>query len=346
MFLQLKIYAITRKKAVEEGLEIDISNLQGYASFFEKTDFFVIGYDTNYKANMFLLIFGLIALATFITMATPLMLNTQYNILYDWAKKPQSNGLFVIWAGVIVYTTTTVIVLIVDINFLFVQRLRESVPAVWPYYLGIVSLIAFLILDLILAGFVNKKKDFPLPYILKLLCCEVDPLCKKNTVPIQTVAMWLGIVFMQLVAFHMTFIFLAFVASPVQTGSSVLLFITGIFSAISIVTLLLAAFQKRDSAEANTPKYHHVLQKLLYLVLFICVLIFTILFATCFIRITIYVGDIQSGGISSLFASLAPSALLGGMGFFSKKVLDNNVSRDGDLETVPQGQTSMMESAF
>ena len=326
MILQLKIYAVTRKRAVEEGLERDISNLQGYASFFDKTDFFVIGYNTNYKENMFLLIFGLIALATFITMATPLVLNAQYDTLYKLAKEKESNALFVIWAGVVVYITATVIVLIVDINFLFVQRLRESVPALWLYYLGIVSLIAFLIFDLMLTVFVKKEGDFPLPYVLELLCCQANPLCKKNTVLIQTVAIWLGIVFMQLVAFHMTFIFLAFVASPVQTGSTVLLFITGIFSAISIVTLFLAAFQKRDSAKANNKKCQHVLfylQRLLYLLLFMCVLIFAILFATCFIRITIYVGDIQSGGIPALFASLAPSALLGGMGYVGKKVLEN-----------------------
>ena len=77
MFLQLNVYAITHKNMVEAGLERDISNLQGFASFFDKTDFFVIGYNLNYKENMLLLIFGLIALATFITMATPLMLSTQ-----------------------------------------------------------------------------------------------------------------------------------------------------------------------------------------------------------------------------------------------------------------------------
>ena len=77
MLLQLKVHAITCKNMVEEGLERDISNLQGYASFFDKTDFFVIGYNMNYKENMLLLIFGLIALVTFITMTTPLMLSTQ-----------------------------------------------------------------------------------------------------------------------------------------------------------------------------------------------------------------------------------------------------------------------------
>ena len=319
---------------MEEGLGEDISNLQGYASFYNESDYFVIGYDTSYQENMFLLIFGLIALATFITIATPLLLNAQYDTLYKLANQEQSNALFVIWAGVIVYITATIIVLTVDIYFLFAQRLSGSVPAVWPYYLAMFLTIAFMIFDLILTIFVKKKRDFPLPYVLHLVCCQADFFCRKNTILIQTVAIWLGIVFVQLVAFHMTFIFLAFVASPVQTGSTVLLFITAIFSAISIVTLFLAAFQKQDSLAVNK-RFHHprfYLQKLLYLVLFICVLIFTIFFATCFIRITIYVGDIQSGGIPALFASLAPSALLGGMGYVGKKVLENYVPR-GKVKT-------------
>ena len=349
--MQLKTYAINRRKAVEEGLEGDISNIQGYASFYNESDYFVIGYDTSYQENMFLLIFGLIALATFITIATPLLLNAQYDTLYKLANQEQSNALFVIWAGVIVYIIATVIVLVVDIYFLFIRRLRGSVPAVWPYYLAIASTIAFLIFDLVLTICVKKKRDFPLPYVLQLLCCQADYFCKKNTILIQTVAIWFGIVFMQLVAFHMTFIFLAFVASPVQTGSTVLLFITAIFSGISIVTLFLAAFQKQDSPATNK-RFHHprfYLQKLLYLILFICVLIFTIFFATCFIRITIYVGDVQSGGIPALFASLAPSALLGGMGYIGKKVLENYVPRgkvkveDDDVETVPNSSVSSVD---
>ena len=90
---------------------------------------------------------------------------------------------------------------------------------------------------------VKKQKDFPLPYMLQILFCQS---CCQGTVVVQTLASWFAIVFMQLIAFHLTFIFLAFVASPVQTISTLLLFVTGIFSGISITTLFLAAFQKRN----------------------------------------------------------------------------------------------------
>ena len=333
--LQLKAYALKRKSIVIEGVDTDIADLQGYATFYNKTDYFVIGYDTNYKENTFLLIIGLIALATFITIATPLLLNAQYSTLHRLANDDHTNAIFLIWATVIVSFITNVTILTVDMYYLFIDRLSgsEKVPAEWLYYLAIVLVIAFIIFDLILASLVKKQKDFPLPYMLQILFCQS---CCQGTIVVQTLAVWFAIVFMQLIAFHLTFIFLAFVASPVQTISTLLLFVTGIFSGISITTLFLAAFQKRNTSIVTLTQKKRLartyLLKSLYLILFICILVFTIFFATCFIRVTIYVGDVQSGGIPALFASLAPSVLLGGMGYLGKQVLEKYVPR-GKVKT-------------
>ena len=331
----MKVYALKRRIIVEEGLDTDISDRQGYASFYNKTDYFVIGYDTNYKENMFLLIIGLIALSTFITIATPLLLNAQYSTLHRLANEDHTNALFLIWATVIICSIATVAVITVDVYYLFIERLSgsEKVPAEWLYYLAIVLTFAFLVFDLILASFVKKQKDFPLPYMLQILFCQS---CCQGTIMVQTLAVWFAIVFMQLIAFHLTFIFLAFVASPVRTVSTLLLFVTGILSGISITTLFLAAFQKRNipivTFKEKSRLARTYLLKSLYLILFICILVFTIFFATCFIRVTIYVGDVQSGGIPALFASLAPSALLGGMGYLGKQVLEKYVPR-GKVKT-------------
>ena len=347
--LQLKVYALKRRIIVEEGLDTEISDRQGYASFYNKTDYFVIGYDTNYKENMFLLIIGLIALSTFITIATPLLLNAQYSTLHRLANEDHTNALFLIWATVIICSIATVAVITVDVYYLFIERLSgsEKVPAEWLYYLAIVLSFAFIFFDLILASLVKKQKDFPLPYMLQILFCQS---CCQGTIVIQTLASWSAIVFMQLIAFHLTFIFLAFVASPVRTVSTLLLFVTGILSGISITTLFLAAFQKRNipivTLKEKSRLARTYLLKSLYLILFICILVFTIFFATCFIRVTIYVGDVQSGGIPALFASLAPSALLGGMGYLGKQVLEKYVPRgkvkteeENDEDTSPHTST-------
>ena len=327
MFIQLKVYAYKRKSVEDQGL--DIGDQQGYVSFFNDTDFRVIGYDTNYTENLFLLIFGLVALASFITTATPLLINAQYDSIYKLAGEQHKHTIFLIWATAIVCFGVTITILVIDVYLLFIERLMiPNIPARWIYYLSIAMTGVFLLFDLLLTIFVKKKKDFPLPYLLKLVFCQT---CCKSTIVAQTLAIWSAIVFMQLASFHLTFIFLAFVASPVQTGSTFLLFVTGLLSGISLTTLFLAVFQKRLSPIMTTAQKklitHSYFLKSLYFLLFIFILVFTLFFATCFIRITIYVGDIQSGGIPSLIATLAPSALLAGMGYLGKKVLENYVPR-------------------
>ena len=326
--MQLKTYALKRESVIRDGLDTDASGLQGYVSFFNDSDFRVIGSNTNYTTNLFLLIFGLIALATFITIATPLLINAQYETLYNLASEEHTNAVFVIWATAIICFMTTIGILAVDVYFLYIERLMmPNVPARWIYYLAITLTVVFLLFDLLLVLGIKKKKDFPMPHVLIIVFCQSYI---RNTILAQTLAMWSAIVFMQLASFHLTFIFLAFVAATVQTGSTLLLFITGLLSAISLTTLFLAAFQKRKALVETQRKYlvRSYLLKVLYLILFICILMFTIFFSTCFIRITIYVGDIQSGGIPSLIATLAPSALLAGMGFLGKRVLEKYVPRD------------------
>lgn len=327
-YLQLRTYALKRKSIISDGLDIDASGLQGYVSYFNDSDFRVIESRTNYTVNLFLLIIGLVALATFITIATPLLINAQYQTLYNLANEKHTNAIFVIWATVIICFIATICILVIDVYYLFIEQLMmPDTPAPWIYYLAMALTAGFVLFDLLLVLGIKKNKDFPLPYLLKILFCQN---CYENTIVAQTLAIWSAIIFMQLTAFHMTFIFLAFVAAPVQTGSTLLLFITGLLSGISLTTLFLAAFQKRKPS-AETQRKHvarSYLLKVLYLILFICILIFTIFFATCFIRITIYVGDVQSGGIPSLIASLAPSALLAGMGFLGKRVLESYVPRD------------------
>lgn len=326
--VQLKTYTLKRGSVVIDGLDTEASSLQGYVSFFNDSDFRVIESNTNYTENLVLLIIGLIALATFITIATPLLINARYEYLYNLARETGTNAIFVIWATIIVCSISTISILGVDVYYLYIERLMmPNVPSRWIYYFALALTGVFLLFDLLLVLGIKKKKDFPLPYVLNILFCQS---CCQNTILIQTLAIWFSIIFMQLVSFHMTFIFLAFVASPVQTGSTLLLFITGLLSGISLTTLFLAAFQKRKLL-VETLRKHLVriyLLKVLYLILFICILVFTIFFATCFIRITIYVGDVQSGGIPSLIASLAPSALLAGMGFLGKRVLETYVPRD------------------
>ena len=317
--MQLKVYAYKRKSVLVAGLNIDATEKQGYVLFFHGPHFQVIGFEKRSRENQFLLIIGLVALALFVTIATPLLINAQYDYIYKLAREEDKNTMFVIWGTAIVCFMVTICVLIFDFYIAHIG-LMGTHPDRWIYNLAITFLAFCIFVNFILALIVKKKNNFPLPSLLRFIFC-----CKNTVVP-QILAIWAGISFIQLASFHMTFIFLAFVARPVQTGSTFLLFVTGTLSGISFTTLF---FQKRVSPVVTAAQKKRIFYSyFLYFLLFIFILIFTLFFAIVFIRITIYVGDVQSGGIPSLIATLAPSALLAGMGYLGNKVLEKYVPRE------------------
>ena len=317
-YIQLKSYTIKRKVSVDEGIE---ERYQGYSSYFNPTvsDFTVIGYNADYKGNQLLLIFSLIALVIFVTLGTPLLIRANYKAVYTYAKEKDSNYIFVLWAIAVVGTIVVIMILTVDIYVLFVQKLSDGVPSVWQYYVAMSFIILFFIFDFILALSVTKKSDFPLPDVLKPLFCQTTGCCNGTRVP-QTLAIWFTIMAAQIITFHAAFIFLALIASPVQTISTNLLYIAALFCGVSLVTLFFASFQKKSVVSQN--KFRYFFEHVLYITLFLCVLAFVILYTVCFLRVTVYVGDTESGGLPGLFVSLAPSALLGVLGFLIKRVLE------------------------
>ena len=254
------------------------------------------------------------------TIGTPLLVRAHYKALYIHAKEKDSNYIFAVWAVAVVAAIVVIMIVTVDVTKLFIQRLSDGVPSVWQYYVGMTFLILFFIFDFILALSVTKKSDFPLPDVLKVLCFQSHHCYKGRTVLPQTLAIWFTIMAAQILTFHAAFIFLALIASPVQTISTNLLYIAALFCSVSFITLFFASFRRKVIKDHN--KMYFFFRHILYFVLFFCVLSFIILFATCFLRVTVYVGDVRSGGLPSLFASLAPSAFLGALGFLAKRVLE------------------------
>lgn len=291
----------------------------------------MIGQSTSYQTSLIFLVIGLVALSAFITITIPILLNEKYSTLYKLAQRDSTNHLFAIWAAVIVFFISSATMIGMDIIFFFARRISSAQGSIWPHYVAISVLIFLSLLDFVLVIFVRKQRDFPLPYALKILFCCTRVRWNGNTVILQTISMWVVTTFVHLAGFHLTFIFLAFVASPVQTGSTFLILFAGVLSMISIVTLLLATIQNNFSPEAMELRkkrpFHVLIFKSLRLIPFFSVLIFTILFATCYVRVTIRVGDVQSGGIPTLLASIAPAVLLAIMGYIGRHVLVRYVPR-------------------
>ena len=167
---QLKVYAIKGQSIQTGGLEAE---LQGYARFFNYTECKVIGDidDTKYKVNQGLLVAGLIAQGVFVTIGTPLLLNAQYPTLYRLANDDHMNALF-IWATAVCCFIAAVIICTVDVYFFFIDHTgilmpftSETIPL---YALGVVLIMGFIVINFIVTGFLKKKKDFPVPFMLQI----------------------------------------------------------------------------------------------------------------------------------------------------------------------------------
>jgi hypothetical protein len=335
VLLQLKEYAYTAAKTRPQ------TSAQGYVSYFNEStsEHIVVDFNDNFQINMLLLVIGLIALATFMSMATPMLLHEKYPTMYRLAQKEHSNHVFVIWAAVIACGIATVIITIIDVSLVLVERISSNESPVWPSYIALVGILIFLLVDLLLVIVVKKRRDFPLPYVMKIICCDVGLLMKDSTLVVQTVAMWVVVLFLQLAAFHLTFIFLAFVASPVETGSFFLLYVAGFISTISIIALFLATVQNNFSFDMTSTQKKRFIRSLCLksarLIPFFCLLVFTIFFATSFVRVTISVGDSETGGIPSLFAAIAPAILLGILGYAGRHILVKYVPRRASVNELP-----------
>ncbi len=315
--MQMRSYATMRIGSLTKGI---VEQSQGYASYYNSTrgDFIVLEFDDDYRGNMFLLAFSLIALAVFVTLAVPLLIYAHYNKLYELAGKEDSALVFLIWGTVTVSIIVVFLIFVVDMTFV-VRQVSNGPPSLWQYILTLSLVLVLAVFDFVIAIVIAMvlpiRNDFPIPTLLSCL----GQTCYR-TIIAQIIAIWFVIMAMQLISFHTSFIFLAFIASPVQATSTALLYSAAVFCAINLFTLFFAVFQKgRRESHQKYPWF--IFQRVIYLVLFLCVLVFVILFSTCFLRVTIYVGDFESGGLPALFASLAPSILLGGLGILAERAL-------------------------
>ncbi len=318
--MQLRSYATMRSNSLTQGI---VDQSQGYASYFNysRNDFFVLEFDDDYQGNMHLLVSSLIALAVFVTIAIPLLIYAHYQTMYDWARDEDSTYVFIIWGNATVCMMTVTLVLVVDIVFV-TGKLIDGPPSLWQYILCLALVTVLILFDLVLAVAVPKDTKFSVPRLLNFLRCH------GNTIYLQTVAIWSVVMAVQLISFHACFIFLAFIASPVQAASTALLYVAAIFCGISLVTLFFAVSQK-EPQESHQKTLCLSFQRLIYVILFLCIIAFVILFSTCFLRITIYVGDFESGGLPALFASIAPSILLGALGVLAERVLKKSNLKKG-----------------
>ena len=324
----MKVYALRRGIALQEGFDT-AQSFQGYSSFYNSSirDFNVLVYATTYQENLYILILALVFLILFIAIAFPAFIILKYKPIRQYAMDSQSSFNDLLWACVIVSFVAVCLILTVDVYYVLITRLSNDPPEIWAYYLGMISLLTILFGNFTIAistGCRFFKSSFPLPYILKVFFHRY----KYGGILAQILALWNFTNVLQLLAFHATFIFFGFVAIPIQAASNILLYSATIFFGISTLALFFSTFKETNEKIF----FKFLLQRTVMIFVFVSFFTFSVLLAFCFLRLTIYVGDAESGGIPGLFSSLAPSLLLAGLGFVAKRMLERNSLMKSDVE--------------
>ena len=191
----------------------------------------------------------------------------------------------------------------------------------------------------------SKRKDFPVPDLIHYITRHC-PCVGVNTSVIQILAVWHVLLALQISCVHTVFVFLAFIAHPLPTAMTIIFYAATVFCLTTTIMLLYASCQfdryhcKSDSSKKVRKKKlcKNICSGIVQTIVVICFLFTVIFFGFTFLRITVFVGDTESGRISSMVGSLLPTVLIAIFGIAAKKLVDDTTEEnDDDNTTEPKG---------
>ena len=281
-----------------------------------------------------LLLSALICVAIFISLATPPALTQKsvYNYVHENARNVNSNWRYFIWALVLSLAPLNLLVILVQMSFDGIYTTcnddcRSYYKDVTSYYyIRLVMFSLFPAVDLLITlvyCFVCEKDclkgDFPLAK------ATIPTLGSRSWVSVGLQA--LGIVTIQislkLLIFHAVYILLGFIASPIQVLSIGTLYAAGVFCVIvySAVWLKFCSCTCDDSGTLTCLNgfFKNILLPFITGVLFLGFVALIIVFIY---RTIVASEDYRnSGGVTTFITSLAPTALLGVIGYTGKRLI-------------------------
>ena len=151
----------------------------------------------------------------------------------------------------------------------------------------------------------------------------------------------------QLLAFHMIYLFLGLIASPTQAISILAFYITASFCLITCITVFLKVVKIHKSTLGgfNQNKCKNFFKQLLGVVLGVLFLGFVASFIAFFLQVVILVGDQGSGQVNAFVGALVPSVILGVLGVAGEKIVEfegmGEADKKEDIEAVKDGDAEV-----
>lgn len=300
-------------------LGVDESN-RGYSSFFfnrnNTKDHCVVGQSDIFKSIRIIVAIILILLLILAMIAVPYLIINYYDGICETIKKV-SDRWYDMWSAVVVIALVEYFALFVDL-YVIIYGLYEHTnfdDVKWYYFLGLMFVMAHFIVNLsstiIAASWLNmmaKIRNSPI-----LLSFQNHLVYFVHCVVIAEIVLAL-----QLILYHLYYIILAFIASPLHALAFLTLYVVGIISFIVFVAFFLKAL-------------FHPRRRCLIVFLFI-VFIALLLFVYVSMQIIILVGEHHYyGGVISFIGELTPSILLAAISYFGRKGLNcvNAIQKTG-----------------
>ena len=151
---------------------------------------------------------------------------------------------------------------------------------------------------------------------------------------------------LQLIAFHFMFILLVFVFSPIPTTCFTLIYISGFFSVLTLVRIMIKVIDKCYKGKIGDKKCDYVFQITAAILFTIFVVFLDALFFTTLVRTRL-----DYLGVNGFFGALVPTAIIvlvsfvGNMLFKDNDMESNNENSNEDLNTgVRNRQTESEEN--
>lgn len=203
------------------------------------------------------------------------------------------------------------------------------------YTAALVTWVVVALFDLLLALLLvgaAKKKDFAVPDLVRCVTfhftfCPCVGKEIRNTYGIQILAVWHVLAALQIASFHSVFVFIGFIAQPLHTALTIIFYVAIVFCLATTLMLLYATCHIDHYITVKKMRLKDIFFKISkgigQLSIFIFFLSTIIFFGFTFLRITVFVGDTESGRIPGLVGSLLPSVLIAILGYMAKKLLDS-----------------------
>ena len=365
---QLRSYAISRQGSTILGVQ---PASQGYATFCNArenvADNIVVEHQNLYFHNFIATGVSLGALAIFATLAAPILVYQQYDRIYRNAVSNSKNFRYFLWSFVSLCVVGDYLLSFLDLVYHIECYVKPHLDSTYKHiYSGaITAWVIVAVIDFGLASLVvmaARKRDFPAPDLIHCLtglftycsCCGI----LETTYIIQIIAVWHVFAALQIVCFHAIFIFVGFIAQPLHTALTMIFYTAIAFCLTTTFTLLYASFHVGHYHALREMKLKLFCKNIITDTIKIFVLVFflftIVFFGFTFLRITVFVGDTESGRIPGFVGSLLPSILIATLGFMAKRQLDSYSRNSRQVQhhvmtsnvTPPQDIDGMIMSNF